>query len=200
VIASANVVFRVPDLYNFEIARSDILKELGLNVEADEVGDALSDFLLHRSDEIALNETVQEKTAPVFSFVESVRIQQLRDILDKSLIVFGVAMVSALLFFILVMIFGKRRFLKVAFRASIAFFCALIGVSAVLAVSDDVWKISMDAVGILSADPNGTLERMFSATYRIEAVIALSAGALIMYVILFSVARIFYKEQTKMFT
>jgi len=202
ILCTSNLIFRIPDLYNFEIARSGVVKDMGLNLGDADVGTAIAEFMRHKTEELTLNETVQDRTLPVFTFLESARMEQYRKILDRSLIVMGAAIVLTGTLFVTVRIFGRKKYLTDSLIGSgVCFVCfaVLVGTFA-LSESVRLW-VQENILGFSSnyETPDGALRKMFGDTFRLEAAFAVFVSALILLVLFYSLARLLTKEETKMF-
>ena len=196
---AAGIVLRVPDLMSFEIDRSGVLQEFGVDATPDEVADEISGYLRHKKDSLELTTQVAHKDVPVFSFMDEVNLDRIRALLDKALYPsIGALALSAALFAI-ALLAGRRRHLTRAMRASAAIYACAACFTLALALHPPLreavfsWQPGVDFSG------GGLLPRLFGGLYPI-----LSAGmsclvSFIIYITLYSVARRLAAEKETMF-
>jgi len=196
--ASANVIFRIPDLYNFELSRSEILKEAKLDVTAAEVAELMSNYMQHQTEEFSLTSESGSRTVELFSFVEKARMQQLRALLDDGLSLLKLSAALAAAAFLVLTLTGKRRRLRYGFRGATAVFLCLIAfavaVACIAAVRD--WALGLFGIFFLGDE---RLLQLFGSVWRVEAMLAVIAVALIQFVAISSASRRLFREQERMF-
>jgi hypothetical protein len=199
VMAGVNIVFRIPDLYAFEVDRGEVLNEVKLEITAEQIGDVISDYFRHKTDDFTLTAELRGRTIQVFTFFEKARMEQFRMILDKCLTVLaGAAGLFVVLFFLL-FAFGRKRLLRGAFRGSVAVYILMIGFAGAF-VGIDTLRTQIMGMLELTFSGDERLLQFFGPVYRIEAAGAVIGISLILYVAIFSVARRLYWEEERLFT
>ncbi|MDR2156703.1 MAG: hypothetical protein LBO81_02845, partial [Clostridiales Family XIII bacterium] len=83
---AANLVFRLPDLYNFDISRTVVAEDIELKTKTDAIGDLISDYMFHRTDYFQLRAEYQGREKPVFSINDGMNIGRYRTLLDHTII------------------------------------------------------------------------------------------------------------------
>ncbi|MDR3305077.1 MAG: hypothetical protein LBS85_03460 [Clostridiales Family XIII bacterium] len=196
---AGNIIFRVPDLYSFEIGRSEILKDLELSVSADEIADAISEYMMHKSEELSVTAEVRGKQIPVFGFMEQVRVHALRGVLDKSFVVMCAMAVLSAVFFVLVLFFGRKKYLRHSFLAAIAVYIAIMCGTLYLAAADGALDPLMEKLLGDAPRPGDLLPEMFGQVFRMEAFAAVFVISLFVFVIVYSIAKRLTREEERMF-
>ncbi|MDR3294469.1 MAG: DUF1461 domain-containing protein [Clostridiales Family XIII bacterium] len=198
VTAGVNIVFRIPDLYAFEVDRGEVLNEVKLEITAEQVGDVISDYFRHKTDEFVLTSELRGRTIQVFTFFEKARMEQFRAILDKCLTLSVGSAGLTVVLFLLLFAFGRKRLLRGAFRGSVAVYVLSAGFVVAFAGVDTL-RTRILQVMDLTFSGDERLLQFFGAVYRFEAAGVVIGISLILYIAVFSVARWLYREEERLF-
>jgi hypothetical protein len=194
-IATSNLVFRIPDLYNFDLSRSMSSDEINLKLEGGEVGRLISGYMLHKTDYFQIRANFQGREKPVFSVNDGMNAGRYRNILDKSLIMLCVILPLFLICCVLLYQLESRRLLRRSYQAGCIFFvliCALL-----------FWGIQNETarVAVLRGMINirettaDILPELFGDGFRLAALAAIIVLSLVIIGIGHSVIRALTKEE-----
>lgn len=128
-VATSNLVFRIPDLYNFDLSRSMSSDEINLKLAGGEVGRLISSYMLHKTDYFQIRANFQGREKPVFSVNDGMTAGRYRSVLDKSFVILCVMLPLFLACCIFLYRFENRRLLRRSYQAGCVFFvliCALL--------------------------------------------------------------------------
>ena len=199
VALASDIVFRVPDLMAFELDRSGILQETGLDLTPDAVADEISEYLRHKKDVLDLTTQIARKDVPVFSFMDEVNLGRIRALLDKALYPAAGALALSVVLFMIVRLADKRRYLRYAMRVSVFLYICTLCFTVALAFFAPLRERVFAWQPGLEFSETDLLPRLFGGLYPI-----LSAGmacliSFIIYITLYSVMIRFTKEKEKIF-
>jgi hypothetical protein len=194
VLFAANVVFRVPDLYSFEFDRSEIAKEIQLEADSKQISTVISDYMMHKTDKFSLLAEYKGRDSSVFTIIDASRMHMMRSLLDKTFYLMCFMFVLTLIFFLLILVFGRKRHLRYSFRASIAVYLLSLGGLVYFATADEPRHWVMEDLLQITFTAEDVLPQLFDKFFLTEVSLAIAAISLIIYVILYSIARRFYKE------
>lgn len=197
---AGSAVFRVPDLMAFEMDRSGALQELGINLSSDVVSNEIAAYLTHENENLMLTmEVANKKDTPIFSFMDEVNLDRIRGLLDKTLYPSVGAFVLSMLFFVLVRLAGRPRYLRYALRISIVFyicaicFVAVLGLYAPFREMVFAWQPGLDSA------EEGVLLRLYGGLYPVLSAGAICLISFVIYIVFYSVLRRFTVEKETMF-
>ena len=199
VALAAGIVFRVPDLMAFEIDRSGVLQEAGLDLAPDAAAAEISDYLRHKKDALDLTTQIAQKDVPVFSFMDEVNLDRIRALLDKAFYPSIGAFALSVVLFVIVRAAKRTRYLKYAMRASAILFICTLCFTLALALYVPLREMVFSWQPGVEFSETDLLPRLFGGLYPI-----LSGGmtcliSLIIYITLYSVSRRFTVEKETMF-
>ncbi len=83
----ANLVFRLPDVYEYSLTSSNILQNTSLSTTKEEVQKAFSDFMQGKTDELKLIEKTEYKPEDIFSKEDKEAMKSLRTFLNVLLVI-----------------------------------------------------------------------------------------------------------------
>jgi hypothetical protein len=210
VLSVANVIFRVPDLYSFDMGRTVVADDIELkvavvkkdvetNITNTAVGELISDYMLHKTDYFQLRAEYQGREKPVFSINDGMNMSRYRSLLDRSLVVAGLCLIAGVCIFLFLYRTGAKRALRNGYRGAVLIYmlmCAGMGefVRTGGAVRDFVFY------SLINVRPqNGdVLPLLFGQGYRLSAWISIVVISFVVIIVGHSVTRIFTKE-VKMF-
>ena len=199
VALAAGMVFRAPDLMAFEIDRSGVLQEAGLQLAPEEVAAEVSDYLRHKKETLELTTQVARQDVPVFSFMDEVNLDRIRALLDKALYPSVGGLAFAVILFAVVRVAKRMRYLKYAMRASAALYACAVCFTMALALCAPLREMVFSRQpGVEFADGE-LLPRLFGGLYPILSGSMTCLISFIIYITLYSVSRRFTVEKETIF-
>jgi hypothetical protein len=172
--AAANVVFRVPDIYSFDLNRTEVLnKELMLETTPAKIGNLLSDYMLHKTDRFRMTANFKGSKSNVFTITDTIMIARSRAMLDKMFVAMGAMLVFSGLILGLMVKADKWKAIRRGVKAGFAFYgLGIFGF--LLFIYSQTMRTNFFAkfmkVGFTDFD---TLPQMFGGFYRLEAIAVL---------------------------
>ena len=112
VFIAANVTFRLPDVYKFELSRTEVLGELEVNESEDRVAEFISSYMLDKEDSFQMQAEYKDKIRNIFSPGEGEFMATSKSYLDISFI----ALCLMLVFIIFAYWFLRKQKRKTAIR------------------------------------------------------------------------------------
>jgi hypothetical protein len=118
---TTNLIFRVPDLYQFDLDRTDITREIRLDMKGKELGELIARYMQHKTDDFRPAKTVdfQGKQSSIFTRTDRIAMEHSRGILDKTLIAFFLLFPVTIAIIVLLLRFGQRRDLWIGYNAGL---------------------------------------------------------------------------------
>jgi hypothetical protein len=198
VFFAANIVFRVPDLYNFDVSRTVVTEDIELKVKTDAIGDLISDYMLHKTDYFQLRAEYQGREKPVFSINDGMNMSRYRTLLDRCFIVFCLSLIVGVALFVVFCGTRRKRVLRNGYRVAVALWLLTVCGMTGLVYDDDVRNTALRVLLNVRPQSNDVLPALFGAGYRLEVLIAVTVISMVLVIIGHSVVRVFTKEN-KMF-
>jgi hypothetical protein len=205
--AATNLILRVPDLYSFDLSRTGVLKEAGLEVRvkgkdvaASTVGSLISGYMLHKTDDFQLTATFQGRKKPVFTVGDGAAIQKLRRELDSTLPAAPAGLAVFLIAFIYLFRAGRYTLLRRSYGAAwIIYLLSLCGLAFVLYYGDVGTQVWRDTLGI-GLGRSDTLTSLFDNSFFLSAYIVVTVLSLVIMIIGGSVTFALTKNRYRLFT
>lgn len=132
ILLATNIVFRMPDVYNFEISRTSALSEAEIRLTENEktgaIGELISDYMRDNVDEFQINQLYHGEGVPLFTENDQKLIKNYRTFLNTTLTV----MILLLLLSVFIYIFlykteWHRRLRKTYIATIIIYFGIILG-------------------------------------------------------------------------
>ena len=196
---AVGIVFRMPDFLAFEIDRSSILQELGLDTTPEEVANEISDYLRNKKDKLDLTTVVARKDAPVFSFMDEVNLSKIRDLLNKTLYPSIAAFVLSIILFVLTRLADRRRYLKYALRTSIVIYVCSVCVVLLIALYSPFREIVFAWQPGIEFTAGELLPQFYGGLYPLLSGGMVCLISLIIYIALYSIFIRFTVEKETLF-
>jgi hypothetical protein len=191
---AANIVLRVPDLYNFDLGRTGVLETSEYVVEKDSVGDLMSRYTRHKTDTFQLEVKVEGRTETLFTPTDSAAMSLVRKHLDVFLKWGIIALIAFFSIYIALARLGRKRELKLGFRAGFILYgasIALLGASVFVdGLGQRAWR---GALGI-RFEPGDMLPRLFHEGFFLSALAVTAVIALVILLILNSITRVLTRD------
>ena len=197
---SAGIVFRMPDLMAFEIDRSGVLMELGLETTPTEIANEISGYLRHEKDGLDLTVEIARTEVPVFSFMDEVNLEKIRALLDKVFFpsIFALALSGVL--FVVCRLAKRMRYLKHAMRASAVLFICILCLVLALSLLPPFREMVFAWQPGVRFSYGELLPHLFGGLYPIISGGMTCLISFIIYITLYSVSKRFTIEKETMFS
>lgn len=185
-IGAANIVFRMPDLYIYEFNKYQVSNEVDLDMKDDELGTFFSEFMTGKKDDFALFTEYRDREQSVFSTVEQLNMEHVRNLLNTSLFVFGGAL-ALLAISGGIHLAGKRKEeLRAASKCGILVY-AILSISSLIAFSfRSVKGFLYHLIYVRAFGADDVLPQMLTVDFAKLSVIAVSVVSLVTMIILTS--------------
>lgn len=126
ICASANVVMRMPDVYQYEFKSTNALNSFGLEKSDDEMGEFISDFMMGKEKEFQIWVGDEEKPQAVFNEGEVAAASRAR-LITNVIAVFGaVSAVGMAASFIVLKRNDFNREIRIQFKKSTAVYAVMV--------------------------------------------------------------------------
>ena len=131
--AAANIIFRLPDLYQFDLDRTEVAREIQLEMGTGEISNLFSDYMFHKTDEFkpAKNVMFQGKESSVFTRPDRIAMERSRSLLDRAFILFLPFFPLTVFMIVLLLRIGQRRDLWIGYNLGLILY-GLIALSALV--------------------------------------------------------------------
>jgi len=197
--ASANLIFRIPDVYSFDLSRSNILKDKNLSVKPGDVGGHINSYMLHKTDDFSLTAESKGKKLELFSQKDRDTMMSLRAFLDRT-IPFGVTGLGLMIFCFVILFFMERNIhIRRSFNIGFCISLLSLGFFAFAIIYDpvreSVWK---DHLGVTLGSTD-KLPLLFGDGFFITCLIAGSAISIVILLSLASAVFAMTRNREKMF-
>jgi hypothetical protein len=186
---AANLVFRVPDLYSFDLGRTQSTAEIGVNVSDSRVADAISSFMRHKTDSFQVGVKQDSTGVSLFTGNDGAVMTTLRSFLDNICVIGFTSFALFIALSVMLVRWDRPRELRLGFTGGLVIYGALICFTAFTIVfgGPGAW-IWTDVIGA-GFTPADTMPKLFHSGFFLLAWIAITVITLVIVVILFSVVR-----------
>jgi hypothetical protein len=128
---ASGIIFRVPDLYSFDLGRTQALKKANIGADRDEVAAAVSAYMRHKADSLGIEARVDGSMTRLFTDGDARTMRLLRFSLDNIVVIGVTSLALALALYLMLLRWNRPRELVsgvtggfIAFGAILAFFAA----------------------------------------------------------------------------
>ncbi|MDR3072956.1 MAG: DUF1461 domain-containing protein [Clostridiales Family XIII bacterium] len=116
---SANFVFRIPDIYSFDLGRTLSAKEADIDMENKDLAEAISEYMFHSKSLQSLNKSVTKTDGKsAFEKKDLNTLTAYRKSLDKGFLVFCIALVLSVALYAFMLHTKRKRTLRRSFLFS----------------------------------------------------------------------------------
>lgn len=181
--ASANLVLRLPDLYKFELERTEVARDINLNLSGEELSDFISEYMCGKEESFQLKAEYDGREKNIFTATEEAVMSQFRNIMDISRIVLGALFIFVLLAYWHLLRQKRKEALRFAYKAGVITYIVLAAILTVGFLVESLRGMIMDfAIGGHFA-PEDLLPQLFGNTIILEAtIIIIIISAIIMVI------------------
>lgn len=124
----ANIVTRMPDVYQYEFKATDILKNFDFNKNDDEMGEFISDFMIGKEAKFQLLIEDEEKPQPVFTENEISAMGNARKYVNITAAFGFISLVLMVISFIMLKKYEYDKEIRKQFKlGTIIFACLIVG-------------------------------------------------------------------------
>ncbi|MDR1496702.1 MAG: hypothetical protein LBS67_07300 [Clostridiales Family XIII bacterium] len=183
----ANIVFRVPDLYSFDLGRTRAIASAGVSVDDDKTADAISSFMRHKTDSLQVKADAKDRQVLLFTSHDGVVMKVLRSFLDNILVIGITSLAVFLALSFILARWNRPRELRRAFAGGFALYGALVCFTAwVIIFSEPAKKIALDVIGVRFTATDMT-PRLFGKGFFLTSWAATTVVTLVIMLVLLSV-------------
>jgi hypothetical protein len=126
-LAAANVTFRLPDIYKYELDRSGAIGAIGLSdVSSDELADFFSEYMTGGVEDFQFTAYYMGRERPLFGIGESAAMEQVRTLLDRSAGCAAAMLAALVLIYALLLKQGLKEAVRYAYRAGMVLYALLM--------------------------------------------------------------------------
>ena len=187
-LGAANVIFRLPDLYQFDFDRTESFREIQLTLgdkTGQELGLLISRFMKHEIDEFRPAENVQfqGKESSVFTRPDRTAMDRARNILDNLRIIFFLVFPAVAIVILLLIRFKRRRDFWIGYNIGLGLY-GLIAISLLVLSSfpEDRYNLFQWIVGVKFSELD-ILPQLFDNGFYVEsAVLVVAVSTVILFV------------------
>jgi hypothetical protein len=199
ITAAANLTLRIPDLYSFDLTRTESLMRANLTVENGDVSTLISDYMMHKVDAFQMTAEYQGRQQPVFSIGDGAAMQKLRRQLDRTLPAPPIGLLLLAAGILVLCRLQRFRLLRRAYLASWVLYLILLGLLAFeLYYGNAKTQVWEDVLGIRPGTAD-ILPTLFGNGFFLSAFIVVSAVSLVVMVVGNSITFALTRNRQKMF-
>jgi hypothetical protein len=185
---AANVVFRIPDLYGFDLGRTQSIEDTGISVSGEKTADAISSFMRHKTDSLQVKGDASGRQVLLFTSNDGAVMGVLRSFLDNILII-GITLLAVFLVLSFMLAkWNRPRELRRAFTGGFVLYGAFVCFTVAVIVFDGpLRKLWTDVIGarFTSAD---MMPRLFHGGFFLTSWVAVTVITLVIMLVLLSAA------------
>lgn len=193
--SASNVALRIPDVYKYELNRTEIADEIGLEMTADETADFISSYMFGDIEKFQIEAEYQGKDRALFTEDETKLFGWLRDSLDKSLIILIVCVLYAAFAYWLLFRQKMKKSIRNSYLAGMGLFVLTSAASAVILLSDGIRPGAVKSLTGYVSHKDDILLQLFNDTLTLEFVIVIFAMSALLLLIGMSVTWRFTKPE-----
>ncbi|MDR3295473.1 MAG: DUF1461 domain-containing protein [Clostridiales Family XIII bacterium] len=188
ILAAANLTFRLPDVYRYEFSRSEVTKEIGLDLSQDELADFFSAYMFGDGD-FQKTAWYMGRERPVFGRGEGTVMGQFRNLLNLSARVLAAAFLLALFSFWFLLRQDKKEALRIAWRAASVLYAACIVALFALFSFEELHTQLYEWYFVYSFDEADILPLLLSRAFFLENAVVVTVLSLIILAVGYSVTK-----------
>lgn len=122
----ANIVTRMPDVYQYEFKATDILKNFDFNKNDDEMGEFISDFMIGKEAKFQLLIEDEEKPQPVFTENEISAMGNARKYMNITAVFGFISLILMVISFIMLKKYEYDKEIRKQYKLGVIIFVCLI--------------------------------------------------------------------------
>jgi hypothetical protein len=193
-----NVVFRIPDLYQFDLGRTKLIAETEITIKEEKVADAISSYMRHETDSFQTEGNADGHSALFFTANDSTVMKKLRSFLDNILVIGFTSLALFVALYIMLVKWDRPRELKRGFTGGVVICGFIIAVTAAgILFKGPFMRIWEDVIGA-EFMPADRMPELFQSGFFLLAWAVVAFVTLVVILILFSLIHRVAKDE-KMF-
>ena len=184
IFGAMNIIFRVPDFFNYEFDRTEVSRSLDLGIGNSELSNFFSKFMLHSHDKFSLVTEYQGTQRELFTQLEASVAGNLRMILDILMVVAVISLI-VMVFIIFMMQYNIRpKTLRLSLNIGLVFYFAFMGGMVLLFNVSNGDATLVHRLAGKSFGVDDLLYQMFDSKFTLDATVAISVISLIAMLII----------------
>jgi hypothetical protein len=193
-LTASNIAFKIDDVYKYELDRTGAASDAAYGASGEDVGAAMSKYMRHDSDDLVLVASAFNEEIKVFTENDNIAAGKFRKMLDVSFILVMALWPALVAVFILVVRKEEKRYLRNAFRGSIAGFALIFAFIMVFSNSQGFRDRLISGWFGISFSEDDALPQLFSSSFPLSSGVIISIIALVIFAVLFYFTNRFYHE------
>ena len=195
ILLAANIVFRVPDLYNFEINRTSALEDAEIKIDEDgAIGDLISSYMLHKTDTFQMLHEFRGGKEGLFTDNDKKAMERYRAFLDKTFIILIIIFVISIGGFIFMSATKWIRRLRKVYTVALLFYIAILLGSIAIFLNKGAIQNMLNKVLGVSLGSNDVLDMIFSTSFVTISTLSIIAISLLVMLVGNSIIRYLTKD------
>lgn len=183
----ANIVTRMPDVYQYEFKATDALKNFDFNKNDDEMGEFISDFMVGKQAKFQLLIEDEEKPQPVFTENEMSAMGNARKYMNITAVFGFISLVLMVVSFIILKRYEFDKEIRKQFKlGAIIFACLIVGYLVSFYVAAKTGHSLLDMLGYVPDEedllPQIMTEGLQKRLYYFTAIISTVTMGIIGYI------------------
>jgi len=181
-----NIVFRIPDLYQFDLGRTKLVAEADVDIKEEKVADAISSYMRHKTDSFQVEGGAAGHSVLFFTANDSAVMKTLRSFLDNILVIGFTSFALFVALYIILVRWNRPRDLKRGFTGGVIIYGAIVCVTALgIVLKGPLMKIWKDVIGV-GFTPEDRMPQIFQSGFFLLTWAAITFITLVVILILFS--------------
>ena len=194
-LLAANIVFRVPDLYNFEINRTSALEEAEISVDEDgAIGELISSYMFHKTDTFQILHEFHGGKVGLFTDNDKQAIEKYRAFMDKTFILLVIIFVISIGGFIFMCATKWIRRLRKAYNVAFLFYIAILLGSIAVFLNTEAFASLVNKILGVTLGGNDVLIMIFPPSLVTVSGLAIIAISLLVMLVGNSIVRYLTKD------
>ena len=95
ILSAENLITRFPDIYVYEFNKTQVMDQIELVYDEQKLGDLISNYLFGKTDEFQITAEYQGRELEVFSNLDQISMDKLKDVLNLHLLIALAAFISS---------------------------------------------------------------------------------------------------------
>jgi hypothetical protein len=184
---AVNVVFRIPDLYSFDLSRTQVAADITENVKDADVADAISAFMKHDTDVLQLRIQEGDQQITLFTGSDAEVMGRLRSFLDNIFVIGLTSLVAFVALYFMLVKWDRPKELRRGFMGGFVLYGVLICFTAFTIVfGGPAMKFWEDITGAGFA-PGDVMPKLFQGGFFLISWLVAAVTTFVIMLILLSV-------------
>jgi hypothetical protein len=168
IFASFNIVFKIPDIYSFDLDRTLAARNLGYQDDRALIASLMADYMNHKTDSFVLTTDINGDETSVFTENDANTMKAYRKALDLTFKVMCVCLPVSVVSYLIPILIRRRRTLKYGIKAAVfVYLGSIITVASLMLVGSNAVNFARDIIGAAPSRAD-ILPQMFGTGFFIE--------------------------------